>query len=213
MSDLYEVLGVAPTASPEEIKKAYRRLAAISHPDVGGSAPLFRLVQEAHEVLSDPTRRRAYDLKRTGSPVASPAAPPRQPTAEERRREELARAQSAYVLYATRCNDATQRAWSVYPEGGPSWNEYPAYYGTRAEIERQFAREVAAHEWPAHVRQAAEQLVDALAAEAGVFFRCSALPGTERSFAPILDVAESAEATAIAAAARMSSALRPADGS
>lgn len=57
----YEVLGVPPTADADEIKKAYKRRLKTSHPDVGGSTGLFRLVQEAYEVLSDPARRAAYD--------------------------------------------------------------------------------------------------------------------------------------------------------
>lgn len=57
----YEVLGVPTTADTAEIKKAYQRRLKTSHPDVGGSTGLFRLVQEAYEVLSDPARRAAYD--------------------------------------------------------------------------------------------------------------------------------------------------------
>lgn len=57
----YEVLGVPTTADTAEIKKAYHRRLRTSHPDAGGSAGLFRLVQEAYEVLSDPARRAVYD--------------------------------------------------------------------------------------------------------------------------------------------------------
>lgn len=57
----YEVLGVPATADTAEIKKAYQRSLRTSHPDVGGSTGLFRLVQDAYEVLSDPARRAAYD--------------------------------------------------------------------------------------------------------------------------------------------------------
>lgn len=62
--DYYGVLNVAPTASPDEIKHAYRQMARQSHPDAQsepGTALLFRQVQEAYEVLSDPARRAAYD--------------------------------------------------------------------------------------------------------------------------------------------------------
>ncbi len=59
--DLYEVLGVARTASPEEIKKAYRRRARESHPDAGGDEEVFKKVTHAHQVLSDPDRRARYD--------------------------------------------------------------------------------------------------------------------------------------------------------
>jgi molecular chaperone DnaJ len=59
--DLYEVLGVARTASPEEIKKAYRRRAREHHPDAGGDEEQFKRVTHAHQVLSDPERRARYD--------------------------------------------------------------------------------------------------------------------------------------------------------
>src|SRR5476651_898672 len=63
--DYYETLGVAKTASPDEIKKAFRRLARIHHPDVAknktaGEAK-FKEINEAYEVLSDPEKRRKYD--------------------------------------------------------------------------------------------------------------------------------------------------------
>lgn len=59
--DLYGVLGVARTATPDEIESAYRNLVRRTHPDAGGTDPLFRLVQEAYETLSDPVRRAEYD--------------------------------------------------------------------------------------------------------------------------------------------------------
>jgi molecular chaperone DnaJ len=63
--DYYEVLGVAKTASPEEIKKAYRKIAFENHPDRNpgdGAAELrFKEASEAHEVLRDPERRARYD--------------------------------------------------------------------------------------------------------------------------------------------------------
>src|SRR5918912_3920714 len=58
----YEVLGVPREASQEEIRNAYRRLAKDRHPDrAGGSSEEFSLLQEAHAVLSDPSRRRMHD--------------------------------------------------------------------------------------------------------------------------------------------------------
>ena len=61
----YDVLGVAPSASDEEIKKAFRSLARQYHPDVAkdkaGSEPKFKEINEANEVLSDPDKRRKYD--------------------------------------------------------------------------------------------------------------------------------------------------------
>src|SRR2546425_3297970 len=61
----YEVLGVKRDAKPEEIKKAYRRLARKYHPDVNpgdkASEERFKLTTEAHDVLSDPKKRKVYD--------------------------------------------------------------------------------------------------------------------------------------------------------
>ncbi|HZK06307.1 MAG TPA: DnaJ domain-containing protein [Actinomycetaceae bacterium] len=66
---LYEILGVTPAASPEEIKSAYRRLMRAAHPDTGGTAGLFRAVQLAYDTLTDPARRAAYDdALRRGDP-------------------------------------------------------------------------------------------------------------------------------------------------
>jgi hypothetical protein len=57
----YEVLGVPVTASPDDVKRAYRKAARTHHPDHGGDAEEFHRVALAFEVLSDPTRRAAYD--------------------------------------------------------------------------------------------------------------------------------------------------------
>lgn len=62
--DYYEVLGTSRTATKEEIKKAYRRLARQYHPDVStedGAAEKFKELSEAYEVLSDDNKRAAYD--------------------------------------------------------------------------------------------------------------------------------------------------------
>jgi molecular chaperone DnaJ len=76
MKDLYALLGVSPNASPEEIKKAYRRLAREHHPDLNRddseAEKRFKEITRAYEVLSDPQRRRRYDLY--GDAELSPAA-------------------------------------------------------------------------------------------------------------------------------------------
>jgi len=63
--DYYAILGVEPDASPEEIRRAYRRLARQYHPDVNNGDPeaeeRFKAISQAYQVLSDPQRRAAYD--------------------------------------------------------------------------------------------------------------------------------------------------------
>ena len=65
MVDHYETLGVAREATPDEIKKAYRRLARELHPDVNSgpdASEKFKLVTHAYDVLSDAKQRQNYDL-------------------------------------------------------------------------------------------------------------------------------------------------------
>lgn len=76
---LYEALGVERTATPEEIKLAYRRKAMEFHPDRNqgneeAAAESFRIVQHAYDVLSDPERRAEYDATGEDGEVEDMAA-------------------------------------------------------------------------------------------------------------------------------------------
>lgn len=66
--DLYEMLGIAPDAKTREIKEAYRILARQYHPDRNPTDPgahkKMEELNEAYEILSNPSRRRDYDLPR-----------------------------------------------------------------------------------------------------------------------------------------------------
>lgn len=67
VKDHYAALGISSAATAAEIKKAYRQLAALHHPDRNPAAAAtvrFRAAQEAYETLADDTRRAAYDSNR-----------------------------------------------------------------------------------------------------------------------------------------------------
>lgn len=66
----YDTLGISHTATPEEIKKAFRIKAKLLHPDVNpsaGAAEKFRQLNEAYETLSDANKRYLFDLKENAS--------------------------------------------------------------------------------------------------------------------------------------------------
>jgi molecular chaperone DnaJ len=58
----YEVLGVEKNSSPEEIKKAYRKLSKEHHPDVGGDENKFKDIAAAYDILSNPDKKQQYDM-------------------------------------------------------------------------------------------------------------------------------------------------------
>lgn len=61
MRDPYETLGVSRTATADEIKSAYRKLAKKYHPDLGGDPEKFKEINEAHDILSDPNKKAHFD--------------------------------------------------------------------------------------------------------------------------------------------------------
>jgi len=64
MTDYYQTLGVSENASPDEIKKAYRKLANQHHPDKGGDQAKFKDISVAYDTLSDAQKKAEYDQQR-----------------------------------------------------------------------------------------------------------------------------------------------------
>ena len=76
MKDYYKILGVTPATSDEKLRKSYRKLAMLYHPDRNPDNPAaeekFKEVAEAYGVLTDPVKRRAYDACRvSGKPFTN----------------------------------------------------------------------------------------------------------------------------------------------
>lgn len=75
MENLYNILGVSPTATTDEIKKAYRSLAMRYHPDRSthpGSDIRFNAIKTAYELLSDPKKRAAYNQSLNNRIITDP---------------------------------------------------------------------------------------------------------------------------------------------
>lgn len=75
MENLYHILGVSPSATGEEIKKAYRSLAMRYHPDRSthpGAENRFNAIKRAYELLSDPKKRAVYDQSLSNRIIIDP---------------------------------------------------------------------------------------------------------------------------------------------
>jgi len=85
----YQVLGIAVTAAPEEIAKAYRKLAVRYHPDSNSddvnAADKFKQVALAYDILNDPQKRKQYDLSLSIFTAPQPPKPARQSNVEAKK--------------------------------------------------------------------------------------------------------------------------------
>ncbi|KAL3622309.1 DNAj domain protein [Castilleja foliolosa] len=86
----YEILGVSKNASPNDLKKAYHKLAIRNHPDKGGDPEKFKEIAQAYEVLNNPEKRGIYDQcgedalkERTGGGGGGPSRGRRQRRGED----------------------------------------------------------------------------------------------------------------------------------
>lgn len=66
MQNPYQTLGINRDATPDEIKRAYRKLASQHHPDKGGDKTRFQDIQAAYDTLTDPNKRATYDTTGSG---------------------------------------------------------------------------------------------------------------------------------------------------
>jgi DnaJ-class molecular chaperone len=64
--DYYSILNIKETASQDELKQAYKKLAMKNHPDRGGDTKTFQAISQAYDTLSDPQKRQQYDAERQG---------------------------------------------------------------------------------------------------------------------------------------------------
>jgi hypothetical protein len=116
----YDILGLRPDASPQEVRSKYRSLIRRIHPDLDGPVALFRQVQEAYEVLSDPRRRAEYDRRLAARRSEARAAANQSPSGTN------AGPRSSSAQNGRRRDTYTPRARSVPQNRGPVFRSFPS---------------------------------------------------------------------------------------
>jgi DnaJ-class molecular chaperone len=101
--EYYEILGLKPDASSEEVRKAYRKLALHYHPDRNrgnpGAEERFKAISEAYGVLIDPDKRRMYDLSRGAGAGTGRRPGPQEYSSQEDILRDLLRNQDAAAVF------------------------------------------------------------------------------------------------------------------
>lgn len=124
-TDPYRVLGVLRGADQAQIKAAHRRLAKQFHPDSSpGSEVRFLAVQEAYQLLSDPTRRRDWDRRHAPGPVPATDSARSRATYRTRRRPTGASVRRGTPRQARPQRQPGQRKTTWSAEHVPWWDEF-----------------------------------------------------------------------------------------
>jgi DnaJ-class molecular chaperone len=118
---LYATLGVKPSASDDEIKRAYRKLAKTHHPDLNpddtAAEKQFKEISAAFAVLGDPEKRKRYDAgQKPRSTVSKPVGPAAKNTKTGNRFKTAIR---IYLRYSTISSGAVSRAAALGQQKGP----------------------------------------------------------------------------------------------
>lgn len=125
----YDILGLSPTASQDEIKRKYRKLIQRIHPDLDGPAALFRQVQQAYEELSDPARRASYD-RLLDTQGGSTRRPPYHPKADSSSQSGFYRHTRESQTGSGPGPSATSGPTNGSASGAPGWNPVSKTVGT-----------------------------------------------------------------------------------
>jgi DnaJ-class molecular chaperone len=130
----YQVLGVSPAATPEEIKHAYRRAALSSHPDRNPTDPKaedkFKAINLAYEILSDQQKRTAYDQTGSGRPYPGPFDS--QNWGAQPQQEKTGHNAESYASQGYAAQGANGADGQAGPFGGrgPSWQNLATFAGS-----------------------------------------------------------------------------------
>lgn len=107
----YEILGVSPSATLQEIKKAFMRLALQHHPDKGGSVEKFREIHEAYNVLIDKQRKNNFPANFDG---INDILEEIERVRVQNQAEMIASIEQAFILYGVSSADLDSNLWSGY---------------------------------------------------------------------------------------------------